>query len=253
MSTAHQSSSSNATSQTTQSAGMFVQPLYCVVCGQATTNRCSKCAKVEHHLAFCSPEHQRLVSLGFAAPAQETHRNSLLQVWPTHRRLCGRDLDSGIHSPWLSRKEAEEAAAHFDHEVPGWSNDVESIAQWLRKLLGRPVTQEIVRPSTFPLPEVPLIRSLARSTLSRSQLQDFTEGNKHPLDFSAAQDALGAIREVEFGRKTAGLELDDAFRDCDVFTIVNHVWSTVQPLAPSKELWFGGWIHRLAILLHLTQ
>ncbi|BGP07581.1 hypothetical protein JCM10049v2_003419 [Rhodotorula toruloides] len=129
--------------------------------------------------------------------------------------------------PWLSRKEAEEAAAHFDHEVPGWSNDVESIAQWLRKLLGRPVTQEI--------------------------LQDFTEGNKHPLDFSAAQDALGAIREVEFGRKTAGLELDDAFRDCDVFTIVNHVWSTVQPLAPSKELWFGGWIHRLAILLHLTQ
>ncbi|KAJ8294860.1 hypothetical protein OF846_001935 [Rhodotorula toruloides] len=208
MSTAHQSSSSNATSQTTQSAGMFVQPLYCVVCGQATTNRCSKCAKVEHHLAFCSPEHQRL-------------------VWPTHRRLCGRDLDSGIHSPWLSRKEAEEAVAHFDHEVPGWSNDVESIAQWLRKLLGRPVTQEI--------------------------LQDFTEGNKHPLDFSAAQDALGAIREVEFGRKTAGLELDDAFRDCDVFTIVNHVWSTVQPLAPSKELWFGGWIHRLAILLHLTQ
>ncbi|TNY22429.1 hypothetical protein DMC30DRAFT_415096 [Rhodotorula diobovata] len=66
----------------------------CLVCGIKAGNRCSSCSKAGINLAFCSPEHQKL-------------------VWKVHRRVCGPGKANPFTWPLLSEAEAEEALKHL--------------------------------------------------------------------------------------------------------------------------------------------
>jgi hypothetical protein len=62
----------------------------CAVCDQKTSLRCGGCGE----LAFCSREHQKIVRLspplgGWRVGGADQY--SLLQLWPTHKWLCGKD------------------------------------------------------------------------------------------------------------------------------------------------------------------
>ncbi|GAA5877523.1 hypothetical protein JCM16303_003363 [Sporobolomyces ruberrimus] len=60
----------------------------CCVCGSATMNRCSKCAKFGFDIFFCSQPHQKL-------------------LWPAHRLVCGKNA-SPFRWPSLTDEHAEE-------------------------------------------------------------------------------------------------------------------------------------------------
>ncbi|BGO91150.1 hypothetical protein NBRC10512_005756 [Rhodotorula toruloides] len=160
---------------------------------------------------FCAVAGRRLPTAARNAPKLYTTSSS------AHRNT----------SSSLSKREADEASAHFNYEDPSWAGNRRSIAKWLQQMLRHRVTPEI--------------------------LQDWTEGQKHPEDLALSQDVLGVVRENEFDRKTASTNLDNAYLDCDAFTAVHYIRSTASPSVPSPELWHEGWLHRLAILVALIQ
>ncbi|KWU42205.1 hypothetical protein RHOSPDRAFT_27106 [Rhodotorula sp. JG-1b] len=62
--------------------------LECFVCGQATRNRCSSCAKAGVDIAFCSSDHQKL-------------------VWFAHKLVCGPGKAQRFRHPKLNDAELE--------------------------------------------------------------------------------------------------------------------------------------------------
>jgi hypothetical protein len=82
----------------------------CVVCGAATTKSCSACKK----LFFCSAEHQKLVSLEKSGAVGGLRLSltlfaALLQLWVTHKHLCGKQ---GYTPPPFTKDEVARAVAH---------------------------------------------------------------------------------------------------------------------------------------------
>jgi hypothetical protein len=76
----------------------------CAVCDEKTSLRCGGCGE----LAFCSRGHQKIVRLSSslddpgAVPAQQL---PLLQLWTTHKWLCGKRPDVFTFPPLSSDEE----------------------------------------------------------------------------------------------------------------------------------------------------
>jgi len=63
-------------------------PQPCVICGEETTKRCSACAKAGLDLCFCSPEHQKLVSLSLSCSAARNRLTLSHAVKPLVEAAC---------------------------------------------------------------------------------------------------------------------------------------------------------------------
>ncbi|BGP47670.1 hypothetical protein JCM10450v2_003535 [Rhodotorula kratochvilovae] len=89
----------------------------CLVCGQRTKKVCSRCkGETGIELAFCSPEHQKL-------------------VWAAHRLVCG-TRSKPFRLPPLTDEDVDVAIAHKDVPCQGvMENPDRSLAKGIRDML----------------------------------------------------------------------------------------------------------------------
>lgn len=113
----------------------------CVVCGKESSTRCSSCAQGrEDWMFFCSREHQKLVSDLSLHRVRSLTRfsHSLIQtsclcsqVWPMHKRVCGREF----RWPPLTSMEQQEMIELSTKTVPkpdgGQARYIDAYAQGL--------------------------------------------------------------------------------------------------------------------------
>ncbi|PRQ72403.1 hypothetical protein AAT19DRAFT_16327 [Rhodotorula toruloides] len=196
----------------------------CLVCGNETKNRCSRCLEAGLDVFFCSPEHQKM-------------------VWFAHRAVCGPGKANPPLFPELTPAELADVLTRRDVQVPALAITTESSA-------ARAHPDAVTLANLFELHERDSFEHIAES--ASGPVNDCSKLPNKPLVLAHIRSAClsGSISSSVSLRPTFIIDQVSKLLSRISTHLVAH---GVQPRQVTSTSWWSPLVHRLYVLAALVK